>query len=177
MQAGRVAVVVMLFAMQLHAETKIVGEFRMTVLDLVFRVEDLGGRVEDLQIKELPTEIQIDLAADVLFDFDKAVVLPKAEEVLGEAAAVIRERAKGTVEIIGHTDSKGNDAYNQRLSERRANSVRDWFVNKGGLSNVKFSTAGRGAKEPVAANTKGDGSDDPEGRQKNRRVQITIRKS
>jgi outer membrane protein OmpA-like peptidoglycan-associated protein len=146
------------------------------VLDLIFNVANVGGTVQDLQVKELGNEVRIDLAADVLFDFDKSDILPKAEETLGKAAAIIKERAKGTVMIAGHTDAKGSDAYNMALSERRANSVRDWFRAKGGLSTVSFETKGFGAKQPVAPNQKPDGSDDPEGRQKNRRVEITFKK-
>jgi outer membrane protein OmpA-like peptidoglycan-associated protein len=146
------------------------------VLDLVFHVEDLGGKVQDLQVKETGEEIRIDLAADVLFDFDKASLRPAAQETLKKAADFIRQRAKGTVRIEGHTDSKGNDAYNQKLSERRAASVKAWLTDKEGLGKVQFTTQGFGAKKPVAPNTKPDGSDDPEGRQKNRRVEIVIKK-
>jgi outer membrane protein OmpA-like peptidoglycan-associated protein len=146
------------------------------VLDLVFHVEDLGGKIEDLKVKETGQEIRIDLAADVLFDFDKADLRPAAQETLKKAADFIRQRAKGTVRIEGHTDSKGNDAYNQKLSELRAASVKAWFTDKEGLGKVQFATQGFGAKKPVASNTKPDGSDDPEGRQKNRRVEIVIKK-
>jgi len=70
------------------------------------------------------------------------------------------------VRIDGYTDAKGSDPYNQRLSNRRAESVRNWFVSKEGLKDVSFATRGYGAKNPVAPNTKPDGSDDPAGRQK-----------
>lgn len=153
------------------------------ILDLVFRVDDLGGKVQDmggkvqdLQVKETGEEIRIDLAADVLFDFDKANLRPAAQQTLHQAAGIIQDKAKGAVRIEGHTDSKGNDAYNQKLSERRAASVKTWFTDKEGLSKVQFSTQGFGAKKPVASNTKPDGSDDPDGRQKNRRVEIIIKK-
>jgi outer membrane protein OmpA-like peptidoglycan-associated protein len=146
------------------------------VLDLVFHIEDLGGKVQDLQVKETGQEIRIDLAADVLFDFDKADLRPAAQQTLHQAADIIRQKAKGTVRIEGHTDSKGNDAYNQKLSERRAASVKTWFTDKEGLRSLQFSTQGFGAKKPVVSNTKSDGSDDPEGRQKNRRVEIVITK-
>jgi outer membrane protein OmpA-like peptidoglycan-associated protein len=146
------------------------------VIDLVFTVKDLGGKVQDLQIKETKTEIRIALAADVLFDFDKADIRPDAKSALKQAADIIREKAKGTVRIEGHTDSKGSDSYNQKLSERRANSVKDWLVKKEGLKDKKFETKGYGAKKPAVPNTKPDGSDDPEGRQKNRRVEIVIGK-
>lgn len=67
-------------------------------------------------------------------------------------------------------------AYNQKLSERRANAVRDWLANREGLKNTRFATRGFGAKKPVAPNTTPDGSDDPEGRQKNRKVEIIDKK-
>jgi len=146
------------------------------ILDLIFTVQDMGGKVQDLRVKETKSEIRIELAADVLFDFDKADILPKAKEALKQVAEVIREKAKGVVQIEGHTDSKGSDAYNQKLSERRANAVKDWLVSKEGLKNVTFATRGFGAKKPVAANTKPDGSDAPDGRQKNRRVEIVVKK-
>lgn len=149
---------------------------RVKVLDLVFRVEDIGGRVQDIQIKETSTEVRIELAADVLFDFDKADLLPKAQAALKQAAGLIRDKAKGQVRVEGHTDAKGADAYNQKLSERRAAAVKTWFVEKEGLQGVSFGTQGFGAKKPVAPNTKPDGSDDPQGRQKNRRVEIIFKK-
>ena len=149
---------------------------KMQVLDLVFKVEDIGGKVLDLQVKETETEIRIELAADVLFDFDKADIRSDARKSLKQVADIIKEKAKGPVRVEGHTDSKGSDAYNQKLSDRRANSVKDWLVKKGGLNDVRFSTAGFGAKKPAVSNTKPDGSDDPDGRQKNRRVEIVIGK-
>lgn len=153
------------------------------VHDLVYRVgdvggqvTDVGGRVADLVVKETETEVRVDLAADVLFDFDKAELLPKAEETLQKAADFVKEKNKGgVVRIEGYTDAKGSDSYNEKLSLRRADSVRKWFEGHG-LGGMKFSTEGFGAKKPVAPNTKTDGSDDPEGRQKNRRVEIVIKK-
>ena len=153
-----------------------VSDPKMQVLDLVFKVENIGGKVLDLRMKETDTEIRIELAADVLFDFDKADIRRDAGNALKQVGDIIKEKAKGGVRIEGHTDSKGSDAYNQKLSERRANSVRDWLVKNEGLKNVRFSTTGFGAKKPAVSNTKPNGSDDPEGRQKNRRVEIVIGK-
>jgi outer membrane protein OmpA-like peptidoglycan-associated protein len=161
------------------------SDLQTKIIDLEFRITDLSGNpvnevagtVQDLQIKEIGNEVRIDLNADVLFDFDKADILPKAQETLTKAAAIIKERAKGTVRIEGYTDSKGDDAYNMRLSDRRASAVRDWFRTKGGLASFTFSTKGFGETQPVAPNQKPDGSDDPEGRQKNRRVAIILQKS
>ena len=148
----------------------------LKVLDLVFKVEDIGSQVADLRVKETDTELRIELAADVLFDFDKATLLPKAQESLAKAAAFIRERRGATVRIEGHTDSKGDDAYNQRLSQRRAESVRQWFV-RHNLDGVQMSAAGFGETRPLAPNNRADGSDDPDARQRNRRVEIVVSKS
>jgi outer membrane protein OmpA-like peptidoglycan-associated protein len=159
-----------------QAQTGKVSNLQTTVKDLVLRVDDMGGKVQSLAVKESPVEVRIDLAADVLFDFDKAEILPKAQQTLAQAAQIIRERAKGVVRIEGYTDAKGSDSYNQKLSEQRALSVKTWFVNKEHLREVQFATQGFGAKNPVVPNNKPDGSDDPEGRQKNRRVEIIFRK-
>jgi outer membrane protein OmpA-like peptidoglycan-associated protein len=147
------------------------------IVDLVFKVEDVAGKVQELQVKETETEIRIELAADVLFDFDKSEIRPQAKEALKQAGGMIRDKAKSTVRIEGHTDAKGSAPYNQRLSLARSNSVKIWLIQNEGLKEVRFTTSGFGAKNPVAANTKPDGSDDPEGRQKNRRVEIIISKN
>ena len=151
-------------------------QLQFKVLDIVFTVQDLETKVQRLQVKETDTEVHIELAADVLFDFDKADILPKAEATLTQAAKVVRQHDKGVVRIEGHTDSKGLDPYNQKLSLKRAESVKAWLIKQDGLRKVRFATAGFGAKRPVAPNTKPDGSDDPEARQKNRRVEIILKK-
>lgn len=147
------------------------------VKDLNYVVQDMGGKVKNLEVKETKTEIKIDLAADVLFDFDKSTLRPSAKDALHQAASIIKANASGRdVKIDGYTDSKGSDPYNQRLSDRRAASVKKWLIAKEGLSDVRFVTRGFGAKNPVAPNTKPDGSDNPDGRQKNRRVEIIVEK-
>jgi outer membrane protein OmpA-like peptidoglycan-associated protein len=152
------------------------ADAKRMVLDLRYDIQDLKPKVTDLKVKESDLEVQIELPADVLFDFDKSTLRPTAQEALTNAADVIRAKAKGTVRISGFTDSKGGRAYNQKLSERRANAVRDYFVREAGLRGIAFSTQGYGAEYPVAPNAKPDGSDDPDGRQRNRRVEIVMRK-
>jgi outer membrane protein OmpA-like peptidoglycan-associated protein len=159
------------------------SDLSFTVSDLIYRASDIGGKptdiggkAKDLEVRETDTEIHIELAADVLFDFDKATLRPSARDALKQAASIIRDNAKGTVRVDGYTDGKGSDAYNQRLSERRADAVKSWLTGKEGLTNVHFETRGFGSKNPVAPNTNPDGSDNPAGRQKNRRVEITVKK-
>lgn len=125
---------------------------------------------------ETASEVQVVLPADVLFDFDRADIRPAAAETLREVAALIRDKARGPVAVTGHTDALGADAYNQRLSERRAAAVKAWLATREGLGGTRFTTAGQAARDPVAPNRRPDGSDDPEGRQLNRRVVLTIRR-
>jgi outer membrane protein OmpA-like peptidoglycan-associated protein len=165
---------------QTGASTEVIGKAIDIVLPppvaLLYTIQDIGGKTQDLQVKETATEIRIELAADVLFEFDKSDIRAAAADTLKKVGAVIREHPKASVRIEGHTDGKGTDARNQPLSEARAKSVRDWLVAKEGLKGVAFSTQGFGSKHPVAPNTKPNGSDDPDGRQKNRRVEIVINK-
>jgi photosystem I P700 chlorophyll a apoprotein A2 len=121
-------------------------------------------------------EIRIELQADVLFDFDKSDLRAEAEATLRKVAEVIRSNP-GRVTVEGHTDNTGTDAYNQKLSEGRAASVSGWLVRKGGVEAARVTARGLGETRPVAPNTKPDGSDDPAGRQRNRRVEIAIRKA
>jgi outer membrane protein OmpA-like peptidoglycan-associated protein len=158
-----------------------VVQLKAAVLPLKATVVALGGRTESLQgtLKDLgatvtPQEIKIELAADVLFDFDKAVLRPDAGSALEKVATVLNSYPKATVVIDGHTDGKGGDQYNQKLSQRRAEAVRLWLLAHKVITPI--TSHGWGSTKPVAPNTKPDGSDDPVGRQKNRRVGITITK-
>jgi outer membrane protein OmpA-like peptidoglycan-associated protein len=128
-----------------------------------------------LTVQESPRQVRLSLAADVLFDFDKSTIRPDAAKTLRQVADTIRAKSRGVVRIEGYTDSKGNAAYNTRLSEQRAASVKEWLASREGL-NTAMTTQGFGAGNPVAPNTKPDGSDDPAGRQRNRRVEIVISK-
>jgi photosystem I P700 chlorophyll a apoprotein A2 len=131
-------------------------------------IEELGGKVTD-------REVRLELSSDVLFDFDKAEIKPVAAETLGKVAQVIKSYNRAPVMIEGHTDGVGADDYNLKLSERRAQSVKTWMQTQGGIEAARMSIKGWGETKPVAPNVKPDGKDDPEGRKKNRRVQITIK--
>jgi outer membrane protein OmpA-like peptidoglycan-associated protein len=137
----------------------------------------LEGALKELNAEVTPQEIKINLGADVLFDFDKADLKSSAEPSLDKVVTVLKAYPTAQVEIDGHTDRKGNASYNQGLSERRASSVANWLSARSGLSVGNFHRKGWGATQPVAPNTKPDGSDNPEGRQKNRRVEIVVTKS
>jgi outer membrane protein OmpA-like peptidoglycan-associated protein len=139
------------------------------------KTSGIESALKDLDAKVTDQEIRIELSADVLFDFDKHDLRPEAVPSLEKVATVLRARAGSPVTIDGHTDGKGNDAYNQPLSEKRAEAVRDWLVKNGGASAARITTKGWGKTKPIVPNTHPDGSDDPDGRKKNRRVEITVR--
>ncbi|MBI3325177.1 MAG: OmpA family protein [Nitrospinae bacterium] len=140
------------------------------------RAEEIKGAVQALAMKETTTEVKIELAGDILFDFDKADIRPEAEPALRQVVEVIKQYPKGNVAIDGYTDAKGADPHNLRLSDKRAASVKSWLAQKGGVDGKRIKTKGWGKAKPVAPNTHPDGSDNPEGRQKNRRVEITVKK-
>jgi len=117
--------------------------------------------------KPKPVAEKVTLAADVLFDFDKAVLKNEGKAKLDDLATKVNAINLEVVIAIGHTDSIGADAYNQKLSVRRAESVKAYLVSKGVAPN-RIYTEGKGEKQPVASNTT------KEGRAKNRRVEIEV---
>lgn len=137
---------------------------------IVATVQEVHQAMQALGATESALEVKVDLPADVLFNFDKADVRSDAAAALGRLATVIRGYPGGRVEIEGHTDSKGNAAYNQKLSERRAEAVKRWLAEREGIAADRLGTRGAGASRPVA-----DNSTDA-GRQKNRRVEVVIQK-
>lgn len=113
------------------------------------------------------------VGSDALFAFDQATLSPDAEVTLEALVPLLAKAGKHPAVVEGHTDAKGADAYNQTLSERRAESVKDWLVKRGALP-AATTVQGWGERRPVAPNAKPDGSDDPAGRQKNRRVAVVL---
>jgi outer membrane protein OmpA-like peptidoglycan-associated protein len=151
-----------------------VTEIRGLSLGVSGKSQDLNAALKDLGAKTTQTEIRIELSSDVLFDFDKADPLPRAIPQLEKVVTVLKSYPNASCTIEGHTDNKGLKDYNQKLSERRADSVKSWLVAHG-VSN-QMSIQGWGATKPVAPNALPNGHDNPEGRQKNRRVEIVVRK-
>lgn len=139
------------------------------------KTQDISGLLRDLNAEVRGREVRIALSADVLFDFDKADLRPEARPALGKVVAVLKSYPNATARIDGHTDGKGDDAYNLKLSQRRAEAVRKHLAAQG--ATLRMSTQGWGKKKPVVPNTGPDGKDDPEGRRKNRRVEITVQQT
>ena len=120
-----------------------------------------------------PVPVSIDLKG-VNFDFDKSTLRPDAVSVLSEAAQILQRYPELRVEVAGHTDSKGTDAYNQSLSERRATAVYDYLTSNGVDASRMVGPNGYGESRPIAPNTNPDGSDNPEGRAENRRTELNV---
>jgi outer membrane protein OmpA-like peptidoglycan-associated protein len=129
----------------------------------------LDERLGRLGAEVTGTEVTIRLPGSVLFDFDSAQIRPDAERTLSEVAEVIKGYAKRPVRIEGHTDSVASDDYNQKLSERRAASVRAWLAGRS-VEPARLTPRGLGETKPVADNGTA------EGRQRNRRVEVIIEK-
>ena len=104
---------------------------------------------------------------DVLFQTGKYELKPEARERLAKVSGILLAYSSLKVAIEGHTDSVGTDEYNQRLSEQRAEAVRDYFVNQG-VAAAAVTARGLGKMQPIASN------DSPEGRQRNRRVELVL---
>jgi outer membrane protein OmpA-like peptidoglycan-associated protein len=116
------------------------------------------------------------LRADVLFAFDSAQLTAKAQGTLADVATEIKNNAdpEKPITVVGHTDGKGTAEYNQSLSERRSRAVTDTLRQSLGTQPFTLTASGKGATEPVAQETKPDGSDNPAGRALNRRVEVTF---
>jgi OOP family OmpA-OmpF porin len=110
---------------------------------------------------------KVTYAADAFFDFDKSVLKPEGKAKLDDLASKVKDINLEVIIAVGHTDSVGSDAYNQKLSVRRAEAVKAYLVSKG-IEKNRVYTEGKGEKQPVADNKTN------EGRAKNRRVEIEV---
>jgi len=137
-------------------------------------VDHRGCPLPQYPVTEKPAEaapqsevITLSDAGNVLFAFDKSDLTPAAKSQLDALMDKLRNADVVSIKVIGHTDSKGTDAYNQALSERRASSVAAYLLSQG-LAPEKLTSEGRGEREPVADN------ETEEGRAQNRRVELHI---
>ncbi len=130
------------------------------------RAEALEKRFAELKAKQTERGFELTLS-DVLFEFDKANLKPGSARSLTSVAEFLKENPGRKITIEGYTDNLGSDAYNLALSQRRAESVRDFLV-QNGVSAGRITARGLGEEYPVASN------ETQAGRQQNRRVQIII---
>jgi len=120
-----------------------------------------------------PVPVSIDLQG-VTFAYDRATLEAEAKSVLDEAVKILLRHPNLKVEVAGHTDSRGDAEYNQRLSERRAKAVYDYLVENGVDESRLIGPIGFGETRPLVPNQNPDGSDNPQGRAENRRTELNI---
>lgn len=155
------------------------AELARSVSPLDRRISDLNTRISDLSrnVQKVATERRegrddlITLNSDILFGFDSTQLSDRAVSKIRSLAAQIPRRA--TVFVGGHTDSIGGTSYNQRLSTRRAQAVAAAI--RAARPDLKLDVRGYGESRPVASNGS-PGSDNPDGRAKNRRVELRYRR-
>ena len=125
------------------------------------------ANVEAADVKRNQDMLTVTFKSDVLFAVNSSTLKPGGYDELKRVARVLNQYPQTTITIAGHTDSTGSEAYNQKLSERRAEAVKTALVNMG-VNSARMSTIGYGKSRPVADN------DTEAGRQMNRRVEILI---
>ena len=114
-----------------------------------------------------PAATKVTYAADAFFDFNKSVIKPEGKAKLDDLVGKVKDINLEVIIAVGHTDSVGSDAYNQKLSVKRSEAVKAYLVSKG-IEKNRVYTEGKGEKQPVADNKTA------EGRAKNRRVEIEV---
>jgi len=123
--------------------------------------------IQAIHAQEETCTQRFQVISDALFDFDKATLSPSAEETLNALLPLLAKAGKHPARVEGHTDAKGSDAYNQRLSERRAQAVVDYLV-KAGVARDRLEPRGFGESQPIADNATDDGQ------AQNRRVELRV---
>jgi outer membrane protein OmpA-like peptidoglycan-associated protein len=158
------------------ADPAVPPDAAFTIEDLVFPIEDIVPETESMDGTESESkrggEVTVGITSDVLFPLDKAVLTPQARQRLGQVATKIRaESAGGVVRIEGHTDDQGSDAYNNVLSLKRAQAVRQAL--QGRLPGVTLQARGFGERRPKLPNVI-QGRPVKGNQAKNRRVEIVF---
>jgi len=131
------------------------------------KANELDRELENAEVERVGEGIKVTFDSGLLFDFDSSALRDNAEENLAEFAESMQEFEDTNILIVGHTDSKGSESYNQELSERRSKSAADYVIQRG-IDDSRIMTTGKGESEPVASN------ETEEGRQQNRRVEVAI---
>lgn len=131
------------------------------------QAEELAADLEGADVTRIGEGIAVSFPSGLLFDFDRADLRPASRADLADLAASLQKYPGREVVVVGHTDAVGSDAYNQGLSQRRAQAAADYLVSQG-VPRSDVRTVGRGETEPIATN------ETDEGRQQNRRVEVAI---
>jgi outer membrane protein OmpA-like peptidoglycan-associated protein len=155
----------------LNAQQQVIEQQRQEIARNRALLEELKRR--SLDARETSRGVVVNLP-NVLFAFNSARLLPTSHAKVADIAAIVKQQAGNRrVSVEGHADAIGNDSYNLTLSERRAKAVAQELRYEG-INGAQLAARGYGEKYPVAPNTNADGSDNPAGRAKNRRVEVVI---
>lgn len=131
------------------------------------KARELDEEIDGVTVQRVEEGIAVSFDSGILFDFDSSSLRPEGHENLRKLTRIINRDEDTILMIVGHTDSRGAEDYNMRLSERRAQSASRYMVSQG-LSSSRIQIVGRGEFEPIAENST------DEGRQKNRRIEVAI---
>ena len=124
-------------------------------------------------VKDVPAVEEVVVMDNVYYDFDKATLKTASHVSLDKLVDMLNAHPDMVIELSAHTDNKGNETYNQRLSEARAQACVAYLISKG-IDKNRLQAKGYGSTQPIAPNTNDDGSDNPEGRQQNRRTEFKV---
>jgi outer membrane protein OmpA-like peptidoglycan-associated protein len=131
------------------------------------QAEEIKNQVPNAKVERVGEGIEVEFESKVLFDFDQSGLKAAAKTSLNDLATILKKYPDTNIEIQGHTDSKGSDAYNEALSQRRANAVMIYLIDRG-IPNSRMNPRAMGEKYPKYTN------DTEEGRAQNRRVEFLI---
>lgn len=137
--------------------------------------QEIVEKSGNITMRETDDSIVLSVTSDILFDFDSAKLTDKAKATLTDIAKILDSMPDSTVRVVGHTDSKGSDSYNDKLSKSRADAVAKFLVGNG-VQAARLKPEGHGESEPVAPNEV-QGKDNPDGRAQNRRVEFVLPKA
>jgi len=128
-------------------------------------IEDGKTTVQNFELIRMGEKITL---RGIYFDFNKATIKPESYPTLNEAVKILKDNPRLRVRIEGHTDSVGSDEYNLKLSQARADAVKNYLVKQGGIDPGRIESLGKGEKEPIASN------DTEDGRALNRRIEFIV---
>lgn len=131
------------------------------------KAKEMEQEMEDVTVQRVEEGIAVSFESGILFDFDSATLRREGNDNLRKLVTIINRDKDTTLMIVGHTDSRGDENYNLRLSERRAQSASTFLISQG-LASSRIKIAGRGEYEPLSEN------ETDAGRQKNRRIEVAI---
>ena len=148
---------------------------KLCILDMVNRGDKylMNYEVQDTRTTSNGDTIAVSFTIDLKFEFDKYELNEENLNGVEVIYSTYNQHKEAYIEISGHTDSKGSESHNKKLSQSRANEIKKHLVNKG-IPKDRIITKAFGEEQPLAPNINPDGSDNPEGRSKNRRTEVKI---